>query len=329
MNVGLENLAKEFLLQDFVDVAPESAARWLVVPGDWRRPLAQQHFEILWDASRSYGQVWPRPGKKEVTSFYDLEAYYTHGTRLGVTASTTAFEQKLQNKLSWLVDKGVEPDKNWWLDVLGSRKLRILEVGCGNGANLSTFRALGHETVGVEPDTKALEQARNDGHLVYRGTAEALPSEVVKDRFDVVVFIHVLEHCIDPLLAVKNVVDVMKPGGQLVAEVPNNECLGATRFGELWHWLDVPRHLNFFTSDSLSTLISAAGLDVQSLSFRGYCRQFSSNWKSVQAHISDMMQMPKDKRVGRASYWRYLLETAWAEDRKKYDSVRILGALSE
>ena len=316
-------------MQDFLDVAPESAKPWLFAPRDWRRPLAQQHFEILWDTARSYGQIWPRPSKEDVVGFYDLEEYYTHGTGAGPKALTTGFAQKLQTKLSWLVDNGVDQDKNWWRDVLGPRKLRILEVGCGNGVNLSIFAALGHETVGVEPDTKALEQARNDGHIVYPGTAEVLPSEVVKDRFDVVIFMHVLEHCMDPSLAVKNVVGIMKPGGKLVAEVPNNECLGATRFGELWHWLDVPRHLNFFTTDSLSTLVSVAGLDVKSLGFRGYCRQFSSNWKSVQTHISDMMRMPKDKRVGHASYWRYLFETAWAKDRKKYDSVRIVGVLSD
>lgn len=315
-------------MQVFPDIDPESAEHWLYVPRDWRRPDTDQHFEVLWDTSRSYGQVWPRPSQQEVIGFYDLEAYYTHLTGADQTDLTISFEQKLQTKIAWLADNGVVPDKNWWSGVLGPKKLRILEVGCGNGSRLSVFRALGHEIVGVEPDAKALEVARDGGHLVYPGTAEALPSEITRDRFDVVVFMHVLEHCINPFLAVENAVGIMKPGGLLVGEVPNNNCLGSTRFGELWYWLDVPRHLNFFTPDSLSTLVSAAGLDVQSLSFCGYCRQFSAQWKSVQAHISETMQMPGDKRVGRESYWRYLLETAWAEDKKKYDSVRIVGILN-
>lgn len=314
---------------DFFDITPESAERWLCVPGDWRRPNVQQHFEILWDASRSYGQVWPRPNQEEVIRFYDLESYYTHGTGAEPKALAMGVEQKLQTKLSWLLDSGEDPDRAWWLGVLGPQKLRILEVGCGNGSNLSIFKDLGHEVVGVEPDMMAHQQACNGGYLVYRGTAEELPSEVAIERFDVVVFMHVLEHCIDPFLAVENVVGVMKPGGLLVAEVPNNECLGATRFGELWHWLDVPRHLNFFTAESLNSLVVAAGLDAKSMNFRGYCRQFSANWKSVQAHISDTMQKSGDKRVNRVSYWRYLLETAWVADRKKYDSVRIVGVLPE
>lgn len=313
----------------FLDIDPDKAEKWLSIPIDWRRPNAEQRFEILWDASRSYGQIWPRPSQQEVISFYDVEEYYTHRSGVGPKDLRNGFDQKLQNKLSWWADKGAEPDKNWWSGALEPKKLRILEVGCGDGSNLSVFKALGHEAVGVEPDTKAREVARNDGHLVYPGTAEALPAEVSNACFDAVVFMHVLEHCIDPFRAVKNAVDVIKPGGLLIAEVPNNGCLGSTRFGELWHWLDVPRHLNFFTSDSLSNLILAAGLDIHSLNFRGYCRQFSADWKSVQRHIAEKMQVPADKRIGRSSYWRYLLETAWAEDQKKYDSVRIVGVLSE
>lgn len=314
-------------MHQFPNVSPETAKHWLLIPGDWRRPNAEGQYEILWDRSRSYGQVWPRPHAKEVAAFYDLEAYYTHQSGSDAQFQTFSLPQRVQTKLSWWADKGIEPDRNWWSSVLGNKKLRILEVGCGNGSNLSVFRSLGHDSVGVEPDAMALTVARKEGHKVFHGTAEALPAEVSNDRFDVVVFMHVLEHCVDPFLAVKNAVGLLNSGGRFVAEVPNNDCHGSKRFGELWHWLDVPRHLNFFTETSLSTLISASGLSVGSIFFRGYCRQFSADWKKTQSHIASTLGAPDDKRVGRLSYWRYLFDTAWSEDRHKYDSVCIVGEL--
>ena len=312
-------------MKQFSDVDPATAKRWLDVPGDWRRPNVTKKFEILWDSSRSYGQIWPRPDHSEVVSYYDVEEYYTHNTSSDKRGQSVGLQQKIQTKLSWLRDKGVDPDAKWWESVSSGQKLQILEVGCGNGSNLKMFQSLGHGTVGVEPDSKALEVARNEGLTVFHGTAETLPAEVVNDQYDVVVFMHVLEHCVDPFLAVKNASECLRPGGRLVAEVPNNECLGTKRFAELWYWLDVPRHLNFFTKSSLGALVLSAGMQVESFFFRGYCRQFSKDWKNSQTHIADTLGVPGDRRVRGASYWRHLIGSAWSTDRHKYDSVRVIA----
>jgi 2-polyprenyl-3-methyl-5-hydroxy-6-metoxy-1,4-benzoquinol methylase len=320
---------KEEKMRQFSNIDPAVAKSWLLVPGDWRRPAVADSYKLLWDSSRSYGQLWPRPSHSDVAAFYDLDAYYTHHTGKNASNQKIGLRQKVQTKLSWWSDKGVDACADWWKDVLGAKKLRILEVGCGNGANLSIFQALGHECVGVEPDAKALDVARSQGHEVYAGTAENLPDELADDRFDVVVFMHVLEHCIHPSLAVKNATNLLNPGGLFVAEVPNNESRGAKRFGELWYWLDVPRHLNFFTEASLGTLVTTSGMQIESFFFRGYCRQFGADWKNAQSHIADTFGVTDDHRVGGANYWRHLAETAWSGDRQKYDSVRVLAVLPQ
>jgi hypothetical protein len=138
---------------------------------------------------------------------------------------------------------------------------------------------------------------------------------------------HVLEQCVNPFLAVKNATECLKSGGRFVAEVPNNECLGAKRFGELWYWLDVPRHLNFFTKTSLEALVSSTRLQAESFYFRGYCRQFGIDWKNAQTHIAHTLGVPGDRRKRGASYWRHLIGSAWSMDRQKYDSVRVLAVL--
>ena len=195
-------------------------------------------------------------------------------------------------------------------------------MGCGNGTNLEILRDLGHELVGVEPDKQAIDVCQAAGFEVYDGTAENLPVEVTRGHFDVVVFMHVLEHCIDPSAAIAGARSVLNPSGLIVAETPNNECLAARRFAETWLWLDVPRHLNFFTEKSLGALISSAGLGVEGAYFRGYCRQFDVKRKEQQSRIAELFAT----RV-RTAYWRYLAETAFAGAPRKYDSVRVVGKL--
>ncbi len=312
----------------FEKINPDLADKWLHVPGDWRRPSVKNEYTILWESQRSYGQVWPRPGLSEVPSFYQLEEYYTHAPRLMPGPLAHNPFQRLQTKISWLADKGVEPDREWWLKVLGDqKKRRILEIGCGNGANLTTLKALGHSVVGVEPDPEARAVARFAGHQVHEGTAEDLPREMLGGLFDVVIFMHVLEHCLDPFEAVRNAIGVLKDGGTVIAEVPNNECKGAERFGAAWHWLDVPRHLNFFTAHSLEELFGSVGMIVEDVMFRGYCRQFSSDWKEAQRKIAQNLGLSDQERPRGRDYWVYLAETIWATERKKYDSVRLVGRL--
>lgn len=66
-------------------------------------------------------------------------------------------------------------------------KLRILEIGCGEGARLAWLaKHFDVEVVGIEPSTKAVECASVRGIEAIRGTADTLPFE--SGRFDIVIF---------------------------------------------------------------------------------------------------------------------------------------------
>ena len=308
-------------MTDFADLDPEQAKPWLTVPGDWRRPGASGEYRLIWDPARAYGQLWPRPAAEEVAAFYRVD-YYTHEAKGHGGGRSRSLAQRLLDKASWLADRGVEPDAAWWAATLGPEPKRVLEVGCGNGTNMSVLAELGHRVTGVEPDPAALEVAHSKGHRVYQGTAEALPAEVSGSAFDAVIFMHVLEHCIHPGEAVRNATLLLEKGGLLICEVPNNACLGAKRFGTHWYWLDVPRHLNFFTEESLGRLLTSTGLTVETTCYRGFCRQFSESWQAAQSKIARTLGGARSR-----GYWLYLLETIWAPGAKKYDSVRLSSRL--
>jgi SAM-dependent methyltransferase len=109
---------------------------------------------------------------------------------------------------------------------------------------------------------------------VFYGTAESLPPEVKCRQYDMIVMNHVLEHTRDPLLALRNAMQLLVDGGKLVMEVPNNSCIGLKSSGIAWLHLDVPRHLYFFTPQSFRAICEKVGFEIISTEFNGYYRQF-------------------------------------------------------
>ena len=56
------------------------------------------------------------------------------------------------------------------------------------------------------------------------------------------------------------------PGGLVLITVPNFGCWQARRFAGFWFHLDLPRHRCHFTAESLERALSAAELEVVSVS---------------------------------------------------------------
>ncbi len=308
----------------FDNIDPATSEHWLTVPGDWRRPAVPEQYPILWDAQRGYGQVWPRPDASEIAEFYRVP-YYTHSAGSSAAGTEHSLPQRVLTKLSWLADRGVEADRAWWQQAMGPAPRRVLEIGCGSGWTLELLSSLGHRVTGVEPDPSAVQASRSRGLRVLPGTGEALPEELAGEQFDAVIFMHVLEHVVHPTQALRNALRLLAPGGILVCEVPNNDCLARERFGEFWFWLDAPRHLNFFTEKSLRTLFQSLELEVMSIDHHGYCRQFAPGWQSVQRRIARIFGRERDRRVAETAYWTFLFRTALAGRRWKYDSLRLVA----
>ncbi len=105
--------------------------------------------------------------------------------------------------------------------VLGGRRGRVLDAGCGTGRVAVELARRGHEVVGVDLDPSMLAVARRDAPEVPWHEADLAALEAVElgDPFDVVVcagnVVPLLAAGTEPA-AVAAMTGVLRPGGRLV-----------------------------------------------------------------------------------------------------------------
>lgn len=134
---------------------------------------------------------------------------------------------------------------------------RILDVGCGAGAFLLHMRGLGWEVAGIEPSAKACEAARARGLEVQASTVEdaALPDA----GFDVVRMNHALEHLGSPRESLARLRRTLRPGGVLIAAVPDFGGWQGRQFKGSWTSCQIPTHLYHFSERTLRGMLDRAG----------------------------------------------------------------------
>lgn len=141
--------------------------------------------------------------------------------------------------------------------LLGRTSGRILDIGCGDDDFLISLKHRGWEVYGTEFSDAACARVRAKGVHVYHGD---LAGANFPDRFfDVVTLWHVLEHLSEPRHDLREVWRILRDDGLLVVEVPNSNSPTFSLCKERWFPLDVPRHLQHFTSSTLVSMLEREG----------------------------------------------------------------------
>jgi SAM-dependent methyltransferase len=136
--------------------------------------------------------------------------------------------------------------------------LKILDVGCGTGANLEMLSEFG-ESAGVDISAEALSFCRERGlKNVKQGAAEALPFD--DSSFDLVTGLDVVEHLDDDLAGLKEMRRVLRSNGHALVFVP--------AFMFLWGVQDdISHHRRRYTIDQLKLVMRQAGFEVERASY--------------------------------------------------------------
>jgi 2-polyprenyl-3-methyl-5-hydroxy-6-metoxy-1,4-benzoquinol methylase len=152
------------------------------------------------------------------------------------------------------------------------RKIRILDLGCGNGSFCNMLAQLGYEVVGVEESALgiALAQQHYPDCQFIRGSIYDLSTLNLPHDFDVVISIEVIEHLFDPSALLEAAKHYLKPMGLFILTTPyhgywKNLALAITgkldgHFNVLWNG----GHIKFFSVATLTKLLEMANLtDIQ------------------------------------------------------------------
>lgn len=187
----------------------------------------------------------------------------------------------------------------------------VLDVGCGRGGfGLSLRRVLGPAAVihGIEPVASQAAASRANGSFdaVFDGYfPEAMPAG---STYDVISFIDVLEHLVDPWQALRDAAPHLSERGVVIASIPNVQY-GTNLHGLIrgrWEYTDVGildrTHLRFFTRSTSSTLFTDAGYEVLSVTPTG------SIWKD---HWSPALRRPLRTRLLRRALVRLAPDAEW------------------
>lgn len=145
--------------------------------------------------------------------------------------------------------------------------IKILDIGCRDGWSLEFLtkgcsknnsffapRKKFTNGIGIELSTDTVNYAKKHGRNVVQGDIRNLILD--ENSFDVIFTRHCLEHLDDPILALKNIVSMLKPGGTLLAIVPKEKI-------EINP--DTSLHSYVFSGNNdLADLVSNAGMKVTS-----------------------------------------------------------------
>lgn len=153
---------------------------------------------------------------------------------------------------------------------------KVLEIGCAGGA---TGRALKERLpvqsyVGIDISPEAAEVAKD--HLDRVIVADIERTDLASEHglnpgeFDLLLALDVLEHLYDPWDTLAELSRYLKPGGHVVASLPNIQNITILQDlikGE-WQYRDAgildATHLRFFTREASKEMFSGAGLTIKS-----------------------------------------------------------------
>lgn len=157
------------------------------------------------------------------------------------------------------------------LPYLPKKLLRVLEIGCGEGATLAYLKDIGVATwtCGVDLHKDSLQKAKESGvDVALCGNVEELDCLNHMPKFDAILCLDVLEHLVDPWIVIKKISQLLTYKGVILASIPNVQNIRAIAplICGSWDYRDCgildSGHLRFFTRKSAIRLMESGGLSV-------------------------------------------------------------------
>jgi SAM-dependent methyltransferase len=197
----------------------------------------------------------PRPSAAQIAQLYGADYYEGYKQGAGMAGGTLQASPALRARLQEMgrrVGKG-----------------KLLDVGCGLGHFVKYAQDQGWSAAGLETSPWAARQGAKDNAVVIHQTT-LRDAPIAPGSLDVVHANHVVEHMLDPVAELKAAKKLLRAGGLLVIEVPQE--LSWPLSDRISRWLhpglrttqapSATSHLFFFTARGLAIAAKRAGFTV-------------------------------------------------------------------
>ena len=169
----------------------------------------------------------------------------------------TSFEERM-HKLNNFQGEILE-----YLCSLPDEPRKIMDIGCGPGWLLSALSDHWDKN-GIEISNFASQMASKYAHVI---NVSIEGFECQKNEYDVVVMHHVIEHLQDPVVAIKKIHEMLKPGGILIIGTPDFDCGAARRYGNNFRLLHDRTHVSLFSNDSMHRFLRDHGFHIEKVDY--------------------------------------------------------------
>jgi SAM-dependent methyltransferase len=213
-----------------------------------------------------------------IPTYYGDEICYVNGLRYAMDVVKDVVVYRLSAKgfgtAAWVrspedyaFKEGDGSSHSIMMEMLGRRPCsRVLDLGCSGGLLAGHIRAAGHYVTGVDYLEIPGVRDRTD-EFYLADLSNGIPAEVGAG-YDVVLAGDVIEHLPRPKETLREILRVLRPGGELLMSVPNfghwyprgRVMLGL--FGYDRRGILDDTHLRFFTRSSLRRLVRNCGFDI-------------------------------------------------------------------
>lgn len=152
--------------------------------------------------------------------------------------------------------------------LFGKRRVKILDLGCGNGSATAAIAALGHDVTGVDASPDGIEIAKKAHPEIRFDVASVYDDDLIDKAggsVDAVVSLEVLEHLFYPKRLFEQAHRLIRPGGALVLSTPYHgywKNLALSLVGGWDNHFTVDwdgGHIKFFSVKTATAMARAAG----------------------------------------------------------------------
>ncbi len=172
-----------------------------------------------------------------------------------------------------------------------STKLRVLDLGCGNGSLSYQIVQQGYEVLGVEDSASGISFAHENFPecSFIQASIYDLPYDQLESAFDIVIASEVIEHLLYPRELLRAAKKCLKPEGRIILTTPYHgywKNLVMALLGKLDRHLNPlwdGGHIKFFSVATLTNLLEEEGFTNIEFKFAG---RFPYLWKSMLCSVS-------------------------------------------